>query len=92
MAINLFHRLHGRPSQLHNFILALKISSDEESSIAMGTFCHNWLARNTITTTPKLTHRRFSEPNKQILRMLKGFFRRVKMSDINSGDSPCKYF
>ena len=41
LAINLLHRLHAQSCQLHNFTLALKISSDEESFIAMGTFCHN---------------------------------------------------
>ena len=41
LAINLLHKLHGQSSQLHNCIFALKISSDEESFIAMGTFCHN---------------------------------------------------
>ena len=40
-AINFLHKLHGQPSQLHNFIFALQIPSDEESFIAMGTFCHN---------------------------------------------------
>ena len=52
-------------SQLHNFIFALKISDDEESPIAMGTFCHYWLARNAIASTSKRIDRRFSEPNKQ---------------------------
>ena len=28
-------------SQLHKFIFALKLSSDEESFIAMDAFCHN---------------------------------------------------
>ena len=40
MAVNFLHRLHGQSSQLHNFIFAFKISSDEESFIAMGTFCY----------------------------------------------------
>ena len=46
VAINLLQSLHGHSSQLHNFVFALKISIDEESIIAVGTFCHNWLARN----------------------------------------------
>ena len=41
MAINLLHRLHGQSSQLHNFIFALNISSDEESFLAIGTFYRN---------------------------------------------------
>ena len=53
-----------------NFIFALKISSDEEFFIAMGTFCHNWLTRNAIASTPKCIDRGFSEPNNQILQML----------------------
>ena len=39
--MNLLYRLHGKLSQLHNFIFALKNSKDEESFIATGTFCHN---------------------------------------------------
>ena len=41
LAINLVHKLHVQSPQLHYFTFALKISSDEESFIAMGTFCHN---------------------------------------------------
>ena len=37
------------------------ISSDEEPFIAMGTFCHNWLAQNAIASTPKYTDRGFSD-------------------------------
>ena len=56
-ATNLLYRLHGQSSHLHNFIFAFKISSDEESFIAMGTLCHNWLAWSAIfiLSTPKLT-------------------------------------
>ena len=41
LAINLLQRLQWQSSQFHNFIFVLKISSDEESFIAMGAFCHN---------------------------------------------------
>ena len=41
LAINLLHRLHVQSPQLRNFTFTLKISSDEESFIAIGTFCHN---------------------------------------------------
>ena len=41
LAINVLQGLHVQPSPLHNFTFALKTSSNEESFIAMGTFCHN---------------------------------------------------
>ena len=41
VVINLLQRSHGQSLQFHNFIVALKTSSDEESFIAIGTFCQN---------------------------------------------------
>ena len=41
LAINLLQRLHRQLLQFYYFIFALKSFSDEESFIAMGTFCHN---------------------------------------------------
>ena len=71
MAINLLQRLHEQLLlQFYNFIFALKISSDEESFIAMGIFFYNSLARNAIAPTPKRTDPGFSEPSKRILQML----------------------
>ena len=43
LAINHLHGLHVQSPHLHNFTFALKISSDEESFIAMCTFCRGWL-------------------------------------------------
>ena len=40
MAVDVLQRLHGQSPKIHNFIFALKISSDEESYIAMGNFRH----------------------------------------------------
>ena len=41
LVIYLLQRLHGQLSQFNNFDFALKISSDEESFISMGSFCDN---------------------------------------------------
>ena len=67
LVINILHRLHRQPSQLHYFIFALKISSDEQSFIAMDTFCCNSLARSAIASIAKRTDRGISEPNNRII-------------------------
>ena len=41
LAINLLQRLHEQSSQLHNFIIILKISSAQEYFIAMSAFNHS---------------------------------------------------
>ena len=91
MAINFWQRLNLQSSQFHNFVFDLKICSDEKPFVYKDTFCHNWLAGNVIASTSKRIDREFSEPTKLILRMWYGILQIVKMSVINSGESPCKY-
>ena len=50
-------------------------SSDDESFIAVGTFCHNGLAQNAIVSTPKHSDHGFSGPSKQILQSARIFLK-----------------
>ena len=77
-------------SQFHNLIFALKIASDEEDFISMGTFCHCWLERKVITSTEKtLWLWIFRTKQANIVNVI--FFLGVRMSVINSGNSPFNY-